>query len=134
METLSKVIALAITGAIIAGAIGLLIVGYNTAKVYAAEATGKAEYARAEQNRRILVEQAKAEKEAAVLQAQAIEIMGAAAKAYPEYRQQEFISAFGQALRDGNVSQIIYVPTEANIPLTEAGRTAMQSLIGPAQQ
>ncbi len=48
--------------------------------------------------------------------------MGEAAQKYPEYRQQEFIGAFGEALKSGTISQIIYVPTEANIPIMEAGR------------
>lgn len=94
--------------------------------VYSQEMQGKAELARAEQNRQILISQAKAEREAAIMQAEAIEIMGKAAQQYPEYRHQEFISAFGQALRDGTINQIIYVPTEANIPVMEAGKRPPQ--------
>ncbi|WP_312307640.1 hypothetical protein [Acinetobacter variabilis] len=48
---------------------------------------------------------------------------GQAAKDYPEYRKQEFIGAFGEALREGRIQQIIYVPTEANIPIVEAGKS-----------
>lgn len=48
--------------------------------------------------------------------------MGQAAKDFPEYRQQEFIGAFAEAMKDGKIQQIIYVPTEAGIPITEAGR------------
>lgn len=99
-----------------------LVMGYQTFKVYSQEMTGKAEFARAEQNRQILVSQAKAEKESAKLRAEAIEIVGAAAQKYPEYRNQEFIGAFADALKDGKINQIIYVPTEANIPILEAGR------------
>ena len=44
------------------------------------------------------------------------------AQKYPEYRQQEFIGAFAEAIQSGQVEQIIYVPTEANIPIVEAGR------------
>jgi len=90
--------------------------------VYSQEMKGRAELARADQNRQILVTQAQSEKEAATLRAQAIEIMGQAAQQYPEYRQQEFMAAFGEALREGKMSQIIYVPTEANVPLMEAGK------------
>lgn len=90
--------------------------------VYSQEMTGKAELARADQNRQILVTQAQAEKEAALLRSEAIQIVGKAAKDFPEYRQQEFIGAFGEALKDGKISQIIYVPTEANIPILEANR------------
>ena len=85
--------------------------------VWEQEKTGQAELARAEQSRQILVTQAKAEKEAAVMRAEAIAIVGKASKDFPEYRQQEFIGAFAEALKEGKISQIIYVPTEANIPI-----------------
>jgi hypothetical protein len=83
---------------------------------------GQGQLAKAEQARRILVTQAQAEKEAAEFRAQAIHIVGQAAKDFPEYRLQEFIGAFAEALKEGKISQIIYVPTEANIPLVEATR------------
>jgi regulator of protease activity HflC (stomatin/prohibitin superfamily) len=82
---------------------------------------GEAKLMRAKQERQILVTQAQAEKDAAQLRADAIAIMGQAAQQFPEYRQQEFMGAFGEALREGHISQIIYVPTEANIPIMEAG-------------
>ena len=84
--------------------------------------SGEANLARAEQEKKIMIETARAEMEASSLRAEAIEIMGEAAKKYPEYRQQEFIQAFGESLREGTISQIIYVPTEANIPIMEAGK------------
>lgn len=80
---------------------------------------GKSKLMRAEQERRIRVTEAQAERDAAKLRAEAIAIMGAAAKEFPEYRQQEFVGAFGEALREGRISQVIYVPTEANIPILE---------------
>ena len=46
-----------------------------------------------------------------------------AAKDFPEYRMQEFLGAFGEALQSDNIDKIIFVPTEANIPVTEAGRS-----------
>ena len=84
--------------------------------------SGEAELARAEQTKKIMIETARAEVEAAELRAKAIEIMGEAAKNYPEYRLQEFMGAFAEALKEGNIQQIIYVPTEANIPVLEAGK------------
>jgi regulator of protease activity HflC (stomatin/prohibitin superfamily) len=121
---------LAVGLVILAGAgMGTIAIWQNV-RVYVAEytvkterLTGEAEYVRAEQNRRILVEQARAEKDAAVLRAEAIEIVGQAAKDFPEYRLQEFLGAFGEALQSDAVDKIIFVPTEANIPVTEAGRT-----------
>ena len=71
----------------------------------------------------IQVEQARAELEAAELRAQAISVVGEAAARFPEYRLQEFIGAFAEALGNGDVAQLVYVPTEANIPIMEAGRT-----------
>lgn len=99
-----------------------LMFGLPQYTVWQQEMAGKARLAEATQSRQILIEQARAEKEAAVLQAEAIKIMGEAAQKYPEYRKQEFIGAFGEALKAGKISQIIYVPTEANIPLMEAGK------------
>lgn len=81
---------------------------------------GEAKLMRAKQERQILVTQAQAEKDASQLRADAIGIMGAAAKQFPEYREQEFMASFGEALREGHISQVIYVPTEANIPIMEA--------------
>jgi len=83
---------------------------------------GEAALKKAEQTRKIQIEQARGEKEAATLRAEAIAIVGKAAHDYPEYRQQEFIGAFAEALHSGKISQIIYVPTESNIPIIEAGR------------
>jgi hypothetical protein len=84
--------------------------------------SGEADLRKAEQTRKIMIEQAKAEKESATFRADAIAIVGQAAKDFPEYRFQEFLGAFGEAFREGNISQIIYVPTEGMVPITEAYR------------
>lgn len=91
-------------------------------KVWKQGMDGQAALAEAEQSKMIQVQVAKAELESAKLRAEAIKLVGQAAKDYPEYRKQEFIGAFGEALRDGRIQQIIYVPTEANIPIVEAGK------------
>lgn len=120
-------LAIAFFAVVVLGIIGV----YQPFKVWAAGYTvqkeqlvGEAEFVRAEQNRRILVEQARAEKDAATLRAEAIEIVGQAAKDFPEYRYQEFLGAFGEALQSDAIDKIVFIPTEANIPITEAGRTA----------
>ena len=92
--------------------------------VWRAGLSGEAALKRAEQTKLIMIETARAEKEASEYEAEAIQIMGEAAKKYPEYRQQKFIGAFAEALEAGNISQIIYVPTEASIPILETQRLA----------
>lgn len=87
---------------------------------------GEANLAQAEQDRKILIAQAQAERDSAELRAEAIGIMGAAARDFPEYRHQEFIGAFGEALQNGAIQKIIFVPTEAQIPIVEAGRTVRE--------
>lgn len=109
------------------GAVALLLIaagmyGCPQYQVYSQNLHGQAELARAAQTRMIQIEQAKGEETAATHRANAIKIMGQAAKDFPEYRKQEFIGAFAEALHNGKINQIIYVPTEAGIPITEAGR------------
>jgi len=101
--------------------IASLMVGIPVYKVWQQGQSGKAALAKAEQTRQVLVKQAQAERDSATLRAEAISIVGKAAKEYPEYRTQEFIGAFAEALHNGNIHQIIYVPTEANIPIIEEG-------------
>ena len=133
MDTIDRVIAIvAVTIAtlVLGSSLYGVVAAYQPFKVWVAGYTvkqerliGEAEFVRAEQNRRILVEQARAEKDAAKLRAEAIQIVGQAAKDFPEYRYQEFLGAFGEALQNDNFSKIVFIPTEANIPITEAGRT-----------
>ena len=92
--------------------------------MYSARLDGEAVLAHSVAAREVQVRQAQGEREAAVLRAEAIKIVGQATKDFPEYRQQEFIGAFAEAVKEGKISQIIYVPTEANIPITEARRFA----------
>ena len=99
-----------------------LMFGMPIYSVWQQSYSGRATLAKAEQTRQVIVTQAQAEREAAKARAEAIAIMGEAAHKYPEYRQQEFIGAFAEALKEGKIGQIIYVPTEANIPILEAGK------------
>lgn len=96
--------------------------GIPTYGVWQQEMQGKSTLARASQERQVQIEQARAERDAAILRAEAIQIVGKAAKDFPEYRTQEFMGAMGEALNNGQIEQMIYVPTEANIPITEATR------------
>lgn len=101
-----------------------LLPKYN---VWSQEMAGKAEFAKAEQNRKIKIEEAKANLEAEKLNAQAeIERAKGAAKAIeiengsitPEYIQYLWVRQQG-SLGDKTV---IYIPTEASLPILEAGR------------
>lgn len=84
--------------------------------------SGKAFLAEAEYSKQARVASAEAEFQSAQRTADAIAIVGEAAKQYPEYRQQEFYLALGEALKEGKIQQIIYLPTEAGLPVTEAGK------------
>lgn len=101
---------------------GLFLFGIQYYKVFSAEMDGKAILAQATHERQSQVEQARAEYEAAQLRVQAIAIVGEAAQKYPEYRYQEFLGAFAEAFKAGNINQVVYVPTEAMIPIMEAGK------------
>lgn len=122
MMNVKEVIAYIIAGVLTISLFFGVMVGYRHYNVWSMEMQGKAKLAEATQSRQIQIEQARGEKEAAVLRAEAIAIVGKAAKDFPEYRVQEFIGAFGEALREGQINQIMYIPTEANIPIMEASR------------
>ena len=105
------------------------IVGCPYYNVWEQEMSGKAEFAKAEQNRKIRIEEAKANLESEKLNAQAeIERAKGAAKAIeiengaitPTYIQYLWVR---QQNLSGNNSKIIYIPTEAGLPLLEAGRS-----------
>lgn len=88
---------------------------------------GKAEFAKAEQNRRIKVEEAKANLEAEKLNAQAeIERAKGASEAIKiengslteRYIQYLWVRQQG----DNKDKTVIYIPTEANLPILESVR------------
>lgn len=93
---------------------------------------GEAELKRAEQNRKIAVQEAEAKKEAAKALAEAEverakgvaeanKIIGDSLSGNEAYLRYLWI----QGLQDGS-SEVIYVPTEANLPLLEAGKRVNQ--------
>lgn len=95
--------------------------------VWSQEMEGKAEFAKAEQNRKIKIEEARANLEAEKLNAQAeIERAKGAAEAIriengsltPTYIQYLWVRQQG----DLNNKTVIYVPTESNLPILEATR------------
>lgn len=114
------------------GVVAVIIVGlmfgipkYN---VWQQEMEGKAEMARAEQNRMILVEEAKAKLEAEKLNAQAeIERAKGMAEAMEiengkltsTYNQYLFIRTLEKISDKGSLPQIIYMPTEGMVPVMD---------------
>jgi hypothetical protein len=105
-------------------ALGMIGVPYYT--VWSQEMDGKAEFAKAEQNRKIKIEEAKANLEAEKLNAQAeIERAKGAAEAI-EIENGSITPTYIQYLwvRQQNLNQgdkIIYIPTETGLPILEAG-------------
>ena len=122
MESSKKTIAIVII--LIFGLIGLAMWVLPKYGVWEAELAGKAEFVKAEQNRKIKIEEAKeklnaqAEIERAKGAAEAIRIEnGAISPTYIQYlwvRQQQNL----------NDKTVIYIPTETNLPVLEAGRQA----------
>ena len=129
-------IKLLIGGAILAFVVILaLMFGLPTYNVWQQEMAGKAEMAKAEQNRRILVEEAKAKLEAEKLNAQAeIERAKGMAEAMKiengtlneTYNQYLFIRTLEKLADKGNLPQIIYVPTKGMIPVMNMDKSKTQ--------
>lgn len=125
----------AFCGTVVVWAIMIVVFGglygcprYN---VWQQEMSGKAEFAKAEQNRRIKIEEAKANLEAEKLNAQAeVERAKGAAEAIkiengsitPAYIQYLWV----RQQNNLNDKTVIYVPTETNLPVLEASRNNKQ--------
>lgn len=108
--------------------IAALMWGVPVYNVWVAHQTGMAELAQAEANRQILVQTAQAKKEAAtsnkeaaIIEAEGIaeanKIIGQSLDENPAY----LTYLFYKGLQDTH-NDVIYVPTEASIPITEASR------------
>ena len=105
-------------------AIAGILWGIPQYNVYALELSGKAQLKEAEWNRQIAIQEAQALKESASLKAEA-EVIRArgiaeaneiiAGSLTDEYIRYKFV----EGLNDGN-TEVIYVPTEANLPILEA--------------
>lgn len=106
-----------------------IIWGWQTFRVYSAGQAGKAELAQAEYNRQIIVRQAQAKLDASQLEAEA-----AVAHAKGVKESNDIISnslggpegylrfLYIQMLQDSDNKQVIYIPTEAGLPVLEAGK------------
>ena len=117
-----------IIGGFLLGIIGGMCYGIPQYQVYQKGQAGQAELRKAEHNRKIAIEEARAELESAGYKAQA-EVERARGVA-------EANAIIGDSLRDNEAylrylwiiglhdgtSETIYIPTEANLPILEAAR------------
>lgn len=95
-----------------------IVYGYNLTRVFNAEQRGKAILAEAESSRKIKVLEAQARKESAALDAAANRLMIDSMGGTEAYLRFLAIDAMRDTAGKGTV---VYVPTEAGIPITEAG-------------
>lgn len=121
-----------IVAAILVILIAILMFIWPQYKVWEQGQKGKAELARATQNRQIAIEVAKAKLESAGLEAkaeierakgvaEANKIIGDSLKGNEAYLRYLWINGLQS---NGQTPQVVYVPTEAGLPILEAGRTA----------
>ena len=112
--------------------IAVVLVGFPTYNVYSKQMAGKAAYEEAVQNRRIRVLEAQAALDSAKLTAQAeIErakgtneanrIMAQSLGGPENYLRWSYINMLQETAGKGD-RQVIYLPTEAGMPILEAGR------------
>lgn len=126
-DTTSTILVLIIVVGIIVGAIW----GYPQYNVYSNRLGGEAELQRAESNRKIAIEEANAKKEAAkalaeaeVIRAEGVakanKIIGDSLKNNEGYLRYLYIQNLSETETQGN--KVIYIPTEAGLPILEAGK------------
>ena len=108
--------------------VAILMIGLPVYNVWQQEMAGKAEMAKAEQNRKILIEEAKARLEAEKLNAQAeVERARGMAEAMKlengtlntTYNQYLFIRTLEKLADKGDLPQIIYMPSEGLVPVMD---------------
>jgi regulator of protease activity HflC (stomatin/prohibitin superfamily) len=113
--------------------VGLGMWGCPSYNVYSAEMSGKAELAQAEQNRQIQIAQSKAKAEAAEFEAnaevvraegvaKANKIIGDSLKGDEDYLRYLWVNN----IENDKNQTVVYVPTEANMPILEATRLQHQ--------
>lgn len=116
--------ALVTFGIFVAMAAGIVF-GYPVYKVWEQSKAGEAALAKATQDRQIKVQEAEVEQEAASKQAEANRILGESIRQYPESMEQKWVEAI-----EKTSNQVIYLPTEASVPITESARMAQKATAG----
>jgi regulator of protease activity HflC (stomatin/prohibitin superfamily) len=129
METSSYITIGVIVTGVIVGIVWSISFGFQYYKVFTAEQTGKAELAQAEWNRQIIVRQAQAKKDAAQLEADAEVIRAEGVSKANKIVADGLGGAEGylrylyiHMLSEQEDKQIIYIPTEAGLPILEASK------------
>jgi hypothetical protein len=123
---------IALLGIVLIAVIGFAMWGFPNYNVWQQSLAGEAELVRAQQNRQIRIEEANAELEAAkALAAAEVErakgvaeanaIIGESLQGNEAYLRYLWING----LHDGS-SEVIYIPTEANLPILEATRKGIK--------
>lgn len=125
-----------VVGTVIVLMVALIMGGCPQYNVWQQRLQGEAALARATQDRQIAVQEANAKKEAAVSLAaaeverakgvaQANKIIGDSLKNNEDYLRYLFVNNLAETK-----DQIIYVPTEAQLPILEANRQTNNALVG----
>ncbi len=128
-EDASMALGISICLGLVALFIAFISWAYPTYQVWRRQMEGKAELAQASYNRQISIQEAHAKMESATLLAtaeverakgvaQANQIIGASLQNNEAYLRYLWIDS----LHNNNEHSIIYVPTEAGLPILEAGR------------
>lgn len=109
---------------LIIAVIGVAMWGMPKYNVYSKELSGKAQLKEAEWNRQIAIQEAEAEKASASLKAEADIIRAGGVAEANEIIAKSLTDRYirwkwVEGLHDGS-SEVIYVPTEANLPILEA--------------
>lgn len=129
MDSVFKTVVLIVfvLGAVLGTSVGGCA-AYNHYRVYSAQQAGKAVLAEAESSRQVKTLEAKATMESATLLAQA-EVTRAEGAARANHILQNSLGGPAGYLRylqiqaiENSKATLIYVPTEAGLPVTEAGR------------
>lgn len=113
---------------VIFACVGVGLWGYPTYNVYSSKMAGEAELAQANYSKQVAVQTAKAKQESAQYEAQAEiiraggvakanQIIGDSLRNNEAYLRYLFVNNLAETK-----NQIIYVPTEAQLPILEAGK------------
>jgi regulator of protease activity HflC (stomatin/prohibitin superfamily) len=128
-EDIVKTVVIGALAILALSAIGSCAYGIPKYRVWCASLAGEAELRRAEQNRQIAIEEANAKRaaaealaEAEIIRAKGVaeanRIVGESLNDSENYLRYLWIDNIGHTS-----NQIIYIPTEAGLPILEAGKT-----------